>query len=145
MRISACLSSIEKAIDISTITEVDKVNGIYYVCSIYHVCSKNSEYSIDIKGGNCICPYYMLRQILCKHMFCIFQNFCWTWDDLPSSCTQCPHMTLDNGIDMYVNEDDFLLADQQDDAHNHDNSSTVMHSLIPIPPYQTAGLKLFFL
>ena len=44
--ISACLSSIEKAkaIDISTITEVDKVNGIY------QIRSKNGEYSIDIKG-----------------------------------------------------------------------------------------------
>ena len=139
--ISACLSSIEKAkaIDISTITEVDKVNGIY------QIRSKNGEYSIDIKGGNCTCPYYTLRQIPCKHMFCIFQNFCWTWNDLPPSCIQCPHMTLDNEIDVCINQDDYQLADQQDDAHNHDNSSTTMHSLTPIPPYQTAGSKLLCL
>ncbi|XP_065883907.1 lysine-specific demethylase 2B-like isoform X4 [Dysidea avara] len=59
----------------------------------------------------------------------------------------CPHMTLDNEIDMYINQDDYQLADQQDDAHNHDNSSTTMHSLTHIPraPYQTAGSKLLCL
>ena len=107
--ISACLLSIEKAkaIDISTIIEEYKVNGTY------GVTSKNAEYSVDIKGGNCTCPYYTLCQIPCKHMFCIFHN------DLPSTCTQCPHMTLDGQVDQ---DDHDFMVDQQD------NIPSVAHS-----------------
>ena len=96
--VSACLLSIEKAkaIDIYTITEEDSVKGTY------SVKSKNGEYLVTIKEGKCTCPYYTLRQIPCKHMFCILQNFGWTWDDLPSSCTECTRMILDRELDMCI-------------------------------------------
>jgi len=139
--ISACLSSIQKAkaIDISTFLEIDKESGTY------KVCSKNGEYLVDIKGGNCTCPYYTLRRVPCKHMFCIFQNFSWTWSDLPLECTQCPHMTLDNEIDKCIDQSDLLQDEQVDVMHNDDGTPTVEHSFTLIPQYRAAGSRLLCL
>ena len=84
--INACLLSIEKAagIDLSSIAEEDAVNGSY------KVTSKTSTYMVKIKGGTCLCPYFLQRQIPCKHMFSIFKNFQWTWKDLPCSLIESP-------------------------------------------------------
>ena len=138
--VSACLLSIEKAkaIDISTITEEDSVKGTY------SVKSKNGEYLVTIKEGKCTCPYYTLRQIPCKHMFCILQNFNWTWDDFPSSCTECTHMILDRELDMCISQGD-VLAEHQDIPPNDDSIPFAGHSSTSIPPHQTAGSKLFCL
>jgi len=58
-------------------------------------------------------------------------------------------MTFNNEIDMCINQGDFLLADQQDSTHNDDSKSdsksTMVHSSIPIPPYQTAGTRILHL
>ena len=134
--VSACLLSIEKAkaIDISTITEEDSVKGTY----------KNGKYLVTIKEGKCTCPYYTLRQIPCKHMFCILQNFGWTWDDLPSSCTECTHMILDRELDMCISQSD-VLVDHQAIPPNDDSIPFVRHSSTTIPPHQTAGSKLLCL
>ena len=123
--VSACLLSIEKAkaVDVSTIVEEDSATGSY------RVNSKNGTYIVKIENGTCTCPYYTLRQIPCKHMFCVFQNFGWTWNDLPSSCTECPHMVLDTCTETPV------------DMHN-DPQDILPVTSATIPPYQAAGSKL---
>lgn len=44
------------------------------------------------------CPYFSQRQIPCKHIFSIFKNFQWTWEDLPRSLTEGPLLILDNAF-----------------------------------------------
>ena len=128
--VSACLLSFEKAkgVDISTIIEEDTVKGTY------SDKSKNDEYMVTIKEGKCTCPYYTLRQIPCKHMFCILQIFGWTWDDLPSLCTEYTHMILDRELDMCINQGD-MLVESQDIPPNDDSMPFVGHSSTPIPPH----------
>ena len=89
-------------------------------------------------------PYYTLRQIPCKHMFCILQNFNWTWDDFPSSCTECTHIILDRELDMCISQGD-VLAEHLDIPPNDDSIPFVGHSSTSIPPHQTAGSKLLCL
>ena len=146
--VNACLLSIEKAagIELSSITEEDALNGFY------KVTSKTNTYMVKIKEGTCSCPYFSQRQIPCKHIFSIFKNFQWTWEDLPHSLTESPLLILDNALLKRKDK----LSDYpsgsgiEEDTEAPPNESDIEEDIetppaCSIPLHQTAGSRLFTL
>jgi hypothetical protein len=58
------------------------------------------SYQVDIPKGCCTCPDATLNKMVCKHMFivCQSQNNPWTFDHLPNSLKQHPHLIIDMSV-----------------------------------------------
>ena len=132
---NACISNIEKGKRISpvSISEVSSKDGIF------KVKSSKGDYEVSIIGGSCSCPYFSQERIPCKHMFSIFENYSWSWKDLPSSLTESPYMTLETDL---LQRDGSLDQQQQLELEIHGSDQT---SADEIPHYQSQGAKLLSL
>ena len=88
---ATCISNMEKAREIKQddITSMEG-DGCYEVKS-----NQSGAHTIDICNGACTCKSFVLQQIPCKHMFAVFSNSNWSWNDLPESLTNSVNMTLE--------------------------------------------------
>ena len=125
---SACILNIEKGktVDRSSITEEDGVSGMY------SIRSERGMYRVRIQEGDCSCPYFTQNRIPCKHLFSIFLNFNWRWEDLPLSLNESPFMTLDSSV----------LQDECTDPPPADEDKLGQSNSTLIPLCQSAGSKL---
>ena len=74
-------------------------------------CYEIKSNSGDICNGVCTCESFTLQQIPCKHMFAVFSQSNWSWNDLPKSLTNSVNLTLEvpslsmNVKDQEMNEE----------------------------------------
>ena len=57
--------------------------------------NQSSPHAVDICNGTCTCKSFILQQIPCKHMFAVFSQSKWRWNDLPKSLIDSVNMTLE--------------------------------------------------
>ena len=74
-------------------------DGTFAVTKSQVGSQSDDNWKVDICGGTCSCPAFLSFNIPCKHMFAIFRHFPqWSWDNLPNTLTNSPHMTLDHDL-----------------------------------------------
>ena len=107
--------------------------------------SPKSGYKVNISQGKCLCAYFTLKKIPCKHS--VFNHFpTWEWCHLPASLTEAPHMTLDETI--YSTAVRGVTTDDND-AHSDSDSNKILSPRqveepthqIPIPT--TTGNQIY--
>ena len=74
--------------------------GEFYVRSVE---SKDTWYNLSFGGDDtlpkCNCPDFCHTGLLCKHFFAVFEHQKeWTWDALPKSYRENPHLCLDDAV-----------------------------------------------
>ena len=67
-----------------------ETDGCYEIKS-----NSGGTHTVDICNGVCTCKSFTLQQIPCKHMFAVFSQSNWSWNDLPKSLTNSVNLTLE--------------------------------------------------
>jgi len=87
---TSCIANMER----SKKVPADSISAICIKDRIFRVKSSSgsSVYDVNITGS---CPYFLKQNLPCKHMFSIFEHTDWSWQNLPLSLTENPHMVLE--------------------------------------------------
>ena len=88
---ATCIGNMEKAKEIKTDSIISMATD-----GCYEIKSKSGgTHTVDICNGVCTCKSFTLQQIPCKHVFVVFSQSNWSWNDLPTSLTNSVNLTLE--------------------------------------------------
>ena len=143
-----CLVNQEKAKAITnSMIQSTQQEGVFLVSGNPNYSPK-SGYHVNISQGQCLCAYFTLKKIPCKHMFAVFNHFpTWAWCNLPAPLTEAPYMTLDETIHSTV---DRGIVTDDNDAHSDSNEiispRPVEEPIQQIPiPTTTTGNQIYMM
>ena len=83
---ATCIGNIDSIIFMET-------DGCYGMIS-----NSGGTHTVDICNGVCTCKSFTLQQIPCKHMFAVFSQSNWSWNDLPKSLTNSVNLVFELGV-----------------------------------------------
>ena len=88
---ATCIGNMEKAKEIKNDSIISMATD-----GCYEIKSKSGgTHTVDICNGVCTCKSFTLQQIPCKHIFAVFSQSNWSWNDLPKSLTNSVNLTLE--------------------------------------------------
>eukprot|EP01084_Bolivina_argentea_P141315 248335_1 len=120
---------------------MDENKGIYKVWKSTQ--KRNETREVNVTEGKCTCSKWKSTEVPCWHMFSVFKNTNWEYNNLPLHVRNAGHMTFET-LDVHNNTDyGFDELDQQyeipppcnNNNSNSLNDNTNFSSLQPLIPH----------